>query len=389
MTKKSIIGKVSVSPLQRIVNDSRSVGIILFVCSIVSMSLANIYFGKQYIEFWNYSFHFPDNIHLPHSLLHWINDGAMAVFFFLVGMEIKRELLQGELSSLQQSLLPLFAAIGGMIIPAILYMFFNKGTVYQHGWGIPMATDIAFSLGILSMLGKRVPVPLKVFLTALAIIDDLGAILVIALFYGSPINWFYLFAGAIVFTILLLLPRMKIRFGWWNILLGILLWYFIYNSGIHATIAGVLFALTIPPDQLSKQEHYFQIPVNFFILPIFALANTAITIPSNFVESFGSSLSYGIITGLVLGKPLGILLACWCLTRLKWSRLPEGVNWMQIAGVGILAGIGFTMSIFVSMLAFADHTMQDSAKVGVLIASIIAVIVGNMWLYLAAGRQKN
>lgn len=388
MTKKSIIGKVLINPLQRIVNDSRSVGIILFACSIVSISLANISFGKQYIDFWNYTFHFPDNIHLPHSLLHWINDGAMAVFFFLVGMEIKRELVQGELSSIQQSLLPLFAAIGGMIVPAILYMFFNKGTVYQHGWGIPMATDIAFSLGILSMLGKRVPLPLKVFLTALAIIDDLGAILVIALFYGSALNWLYLFAGAIVFTILLFLPKMKIRFGWWNFLLGILLWYFIYNSGIHATIAGVLFAFTIPPDQLSRQEHRLHIPVNFIILPVFAIANTAIAIPSNFAESFSSSLSYGIISGLVLGKPLGILLACWCLTRLKWSKLPDGVNWAQIAGVGILAGIGFTMSIFVSMLAFADSIMQDSAKVGVLMASAIAVVVGYSWLFMAASKTK-
>lgn len=388
MRKKSLISTVLVNPLQRIVNDSRSVGIILFVCSIVSISLANIAFGKQYIDFWNFSFHFPDSIHLPHSVLHWINDGAMAVFFFLVGMEIKRELLQGELSSVQQSLLPVFAAIGGMIIPAMFYTLFNKGTVYQHGWGIPMATDIAFSLGILSMLGKRVPTPLKVFLTALAIIDDLGAILVIAVFYGSALNWLYLFAGAIVFAILLLLPRLKIRFGWWNYLLGILLWYLIYNSGIHATIAGVLFAFTIPPDQLSKQEHRLHIPVNFIILPIFALANTAIAIPSNFTEAFGSSLNYGIITGLFFGKPLGILLACWCLTKLKWSTLPNGVTWMQIVGVGILAGIGFTMSIFVSMLAFADPTMQDIAKVAVLIASAIAVAVGYTWLYVAGSKTN-
>ncbi|MBS1752256.1 MAG: Na+/H+ antiporter NhaA [Bacteroidetes bacterium] len=388
MSNKSFISKILVNPLQRIVNDSRSVGIILFACSIVSICVANISFGKQYIDFWNSSFHLPDYIHLPHSLLHWINDGAMAVFFFLVGMEIKRELLQGELSSLQQSLMPLFAAIGGMIVPAILYMFFNKNTAFQHGWGIPMATDIAFSLGILSMLGKKVPLPLKVFLTALAIIDDLGAILVIALFYGSALNWLYLMAGVIVFTILLLLPKLKIRFGWWNFLLGILLWYFIFNSGIHATIAGVLFAFSIPSDQLSNLEHRLHTPVNFIILPIFALANTAIVIPSNFTESLSSTLNYGIITGLVLGKPLGIVLACWCLTRLKWGQLPEGANWMQITGVGILAGIGFTMSIFVSMLAFDDHTMQDAAKVGVLIASVIAAIVGYTWLSKVASKTK-
>jgi NhaA family Na+:H+ antiporter len=311
----------------------------------------------------------------------------MAVFFFLVGMEIKRELLEGELSSVQQSLLPVFAAIGGMVVPAMLYTLFNKGTIYQHGWGVPMATDIAFSLGIASMLGKRVPGSLKIFLTALAIIDDLGAILVIAFFYGAAVNWLYLLAGGIVFTVLLLLPRLKIRFGWWNYLLGIVLWYCVYNSGIHATIAGVLFAFTIPVSRLSKQEHRLHVPVNFIILPVFALANTAIAIPADFTEAFGSSLNYGIIAGLFLGKPLGILLACWCLTRLKWGRLPEGVNWMQMAGIGILAGIGFTMSIFISMLAFTDQSMQDMAKVGVLIASLLAMITGYLWLMVCKSRE--
>jgi NhaA family Na+:H+ antiporter len=250
-----------------------------------------------------------------------------------------------------------------------------------------MATDIAFSLGVASMLGKRVPGSLKIFLTALAIIDDLGAILVIAFFYGAAVNWLYLLAGGIVFTVLLLLPRLKIRFGWWNYLLGILLWYCVYNSGIHATVAGVLFAFTVPVSRLSKQEHRLHVPVNFIILPVFALANTAIAIPSDFAEAFGSSLSYGIIAGLFLGKPLGILLACWCLTRLKWGRLPEGVNWMQMAGIGILAGIGFTMSIFISMLAFTDQSMQDMAKVGVLIASLLAMITGYLWLMVCKSRE--
>jgi NhaA family Na+:H+ antiporter len=387
MRQNNIISTVIINPLQRIVGDSRSVGIILLACSIVSIVLANTSFGKHYIDSWNASFHFPGSIHIPHSLLHWINDGAMAVFFFLVGMEIKRELLEGELSSVQQSLLPVFAAIGGMVVPAMLYTLFNKGTIYQHGWGVPMATDIAFSLGIASMLGKRVPGSLKIFLTALAIIDDLGAILVIAFFYGAAVNWLYLLAGGIVFTVLLLLPRLKIRFGWWNYLLGIVLWYCVYNSGIHATIAGVLFAFTIPVSRLSKQEHRLHVPVNFIILPVFALANTAIAIPADFTEAFGSSLNYGIIAGLFLGKPLGILLACWCLTRLKWGRLPEGVNWMQMAGIGILAGIGFTMSIFISMLAFTDQSMQDMAKVGVLIASLLAMITGYLWLMVCKSRE--
>lgn len=387
MRRNNLISTVIINPLQRIVGDSRSVGIILFICSIISIVLANTSFGEQYIDSWSSSFHFPGSIHLPHSLLHWINDGAMAVFFFLVGMEIKRELLEGELSSVQQSLLPVFAAIGGMVVPAMLYTLFNKGTIYQHGWGVPMATDIAFSLGIASMLGKRVPGSLKIFLTALAIIDDLGAILVIAFFYGAAVNWLYLLAGGIVFTVLLLLPRLKIRFGWWNYLLGIVLWYCVYNSGIHATIAGVLFAFTIPVSRLSKQEHRLHVPVNFMILPVFALANTAIAIPADFTEAFGSSLNYGIIAGLFLGKPLGILLACWCLTRLKWGRLPAGVNWMQMAGIGILAGIGFTMSIFISMLAFTDQSMQDMAKVGVLIASLLAMITGYLWLMVCKSRE--
>lgn len=387
MRQNNIISIVIINPLQRIVSDSRSVGIILLACSIVSIALANTSFGEQYIDSWSSSFHFPDNIHLPHSLLHWINDGAMAVFFFLAGMEIKRELLEGELSSVQQSLLPVFAAIGGMVVPAMLYTLFNKETAYQHGWGIPMATDIAFSLGVASMLGKRVPGSLKIFLTALAIIDDLGAILVIAFFYGAAVNWLYLLAGGIVFTVLLLLPRLKVRFGWWNYLLGILLWYCIYNSGIHATIAGVLFAFTIPVSQLSKQEHRLHVPVNFIILPVFALANTAIAIPADFAEAFGSSLSYGIIAGLFLGKPLGILLACRVLIRLKWGKLPEGVSWMQMGGIGMLAGIGFTMSIFISMLAFTDQSMQNIAKVGVLIASLLAMVTGYLWLMVCKSRE--
>ena len=382
MKGNNIINTVIINPLQRIVSDSRSVGIILLACSIASIVLANTSFGGQYINSWNFSFHFPGTIRLPHSLLHWINDAAMAIFFFLAGMEIKRELLEGELSSVQQSLLPVFAAIGGMIVPAMLFTIFNKGTVYQHGWGIPMATDIAFSLGIASMLGKKVPASLKIFLTALAIIDDLGAILVIAFFYGAAVTWTYLLAGGIAFAVLLLLPRLKVRFGWWNYLLGIILWYCMYNSGIHATIAGVLFAFTIPVSQLNKQEHRLHIPVNFIILPVFALANTAIPIPSDFTEAFGSPLNYGIIAGLFLGKPLGILLACWCLTRLKWGRLPEGVNWGQMTGIGILAGIGFTMSIFISMLAFTDQNMQDMAKAGVLVASLLAMVTGYLWLMI-------
>lgn len=387
MTKK-FLQKIIVSPLQRMVKDSRSVGILLFACSVLSIIIANTSGGERYIGFWNAAVHAPSGIHLPHSLLHWINDGLMAAFFFLVGMEIKRELLIGELSSLKKSLLPLFAAVGGMLLPAAIYLLFNRETAFQHGWGIPMATDIAFSLGIASMLGKKVPAALKTFLMALAIIDDLGAILVIALFYGGAIQWLYLLSGLGIAAILFFLPRLKIKFGWWNFALGILLWYCFFNSGIHATIAGVLFAFTIPLPYLEKLEHRLHIPVYFIMLPLFALANTAITIPPEFTAVLNSSLNHGIMGGLFIGKPLGVIAACWLLVKLKWGELPRGVSWMQLTGIGILAGIGFTMSIFITMLAFEDTATQDIAKSGVLIASVIAMITGYIWLYFTAGRKK-
>lgn len=385
---KAILRKLIFNPLQRFVKDSRSVGIILFSCSLLSVFLANMADGKAYIEVWNFEVPFPHQLHLPHSILHWINDALMAVFFFLMGMEIKRELLVGELSSLKKSMLPLFAAVGGMLAPAAIYLLFNRDTPFHHGWGIPMATDIAFSLGIASMLGKRVPVSLKTFLMALAIIDDLGAILVIALFYGGAIQWIYLLSGIAIGILLFLFPRFKIPFGWWNFVLGIILWYCFFHSGIHATIAGVLFALTIPLSALEKLEHLLHIPVYFVILPIFALANTAITIPAEWVTALNTSLNHGIMLGLFIGKPLGILAACWILIKLKWGELPRGVNWMQLAGIGILAGIGFTMSIFITMLAFSDVATQDMAKSGVLIASVVAMIAGYLWLYFSENKKS-
>lgn len=379
---ENLITRILINPWQRVINDSRSVGIILFAGSAVSMVLANTDISDAYLGFWNQAFHLPGYLHLPHALLHWINDGLMAVFFFLVGMEIKRELLAGELSSVKKSLLPIFAAVGGMIAPAVIYLLFNKATNYEHGWGIPMATDIAFSLGVASMLGKKMPSALKIFLMALAIIDDLGAILVIAFFYGGAVQWIYLLTGIAITIVLILLPKLKISFGWWNYVLGILLWYCMYNSGIHATIAGVLFAFTIPLSRLEKMQHSLHVPVNFIILPIFAIANTAIVIPDNITHAFTSTLSYGIILGLMLGKPLGIVLACRMLVRLKWGELPEGVNWRQLTGVGILAGIGFTMSVFIAMLAFNEPAIQDMAKVGVLAGSVMAMIVGYLWLLI-------
>lgn len=385
---KTLLRKLIVTPLQRFVKDSRSVGIVLFGCSMLSIFLANTADGSAYIAMWQTAVPAPAGIHLPHTFLHWINDGLMGVFFFLIGMEIKRELLIGELSSLKKSLLPLFAAIGGMLVPAAIYALFNRHTEFHHGWGIPMATDIAFSLGIASMLGSKVPTSLKTFLMALAIIDDLGAIMVIALFYGGAIQWAYLLAGISVSLLLFLLPRLKLPFGWWNFVLGFILWYCFLNSGIHATIAGVLFAFTIPLSVLEKLEHRFHIPVYFIILPVFALANTAIIIPAELVAALNTSLNHGIMAGLFFGKPLGILIACWILIKLRWGELPRGVNWLQLTGIGILAGIGFTMSIFITMLAFDDAGTQDTAKSGVLAASVLAMITGYFWLVLG-GEKKS
>ncbi|HSF46561.1 MAG TPA: Na+/H+ antiporter NhaA [Chitinophagaceae bacterium] len=373
------------TPLQLIIHDSRSLGVILMACAAISMLISNSVFGETYIGLWLHEIHFPPALHLPHSLLHWINDGLMALFFFLVGMEIKRELMEGELADMKKALLPVFAAVGGMLIPALFFNSFNKGTEYSHGWGIPMATDIAFSLGIASILGKRVPVALKVFLTALAIIDDLGAIAVIALFYGGDMNWMML-GGTVIVTVMILLLAKKKGSFWLRVLLSLVLWYFVFNSGIHATVAGVLFAFTIPMKELSRLEHKLHLPVNFIILPVFALANTAIVLPAQILDSLNNTLNYGILAGLVIGKPVGILLFSYLLVKLKWGMLPEGVNWAQMAGVGMLAGIGFTMSIFIAALAFSDPASQDIAKISILIASLLSVILGSLTLLFFSKR---
>jgi len=363
------------SPLQEIINDSRSLGVILVLCTVISLFLANSNWSGLYLSAWEYEFHTPQQVHLPHTALHWINDGLMAVFFFLVGMEIKRELLDGELKDPKKAMLPIFAAVGGMVVPAFIYSMINKGTPYADGWGIPMATDIAFSLGIASILGSRVPASLKIFLTALAIIDDLGAIVMIAVFYGDAVDWVQLAMATGIVLIIAFLAKHRVRF-FFRMIFGLLLWYFIFNSGVHATVAGVIFAFTIPMDELDDIEHKLIVPVNFFILPIFALANTAIVLQGNFIESLNNTLNYGIAAGLVIGKPLGIMIFSWMLVRLKWGSLPENVTWKQLLGIGMLAGIGFTMSIFIATLAFTDPAATDIAKVSVLIASLLSVILG-------------
>lgn len=366
-----------ISPLLEFIQDSRAVGIILLICTVLSLIISNTVFGSSYLGFWNAEIHISS--YLPHTVLHWINDGLMAIFFFQVGMEIKRELVNGELSSIKQSILPVAGAFGGMIVPALIFSIINKGTIYTNGWGVPMATDIAFSLGIASLLGKRVPVALKIFLTALAIIDDLGAIVAIAVFYTSTIHLFYLFIGLFIFVVLLLWTRFKLPFGFWNFLLGIIMWYCFFNSGVHATIAGVLFAFTIPVKRLSHLEHTLHNYVNFLIIPIFALANTAIMIPSGFIDQLSNSLSLGVMFGLLIGKPVGIVLFCWLLVKLKLGELAEGISWSHMIGLGLLAAIGFTMSIFISMLAFKDSFTQDMSKMAVMVASVIAIILGYAW----------
>jgi len=365
------------SPLLEFIQDSRAVGVILLICTVFSLLISNTFLGDYYLNFWNAEVHL--GAYMPHNILHWINDGLMAIFFFQVGMEIKREMVSGELASIKQSILPVVGALGGMLVPALIFTIFNNGTEFANGWGVPMATDIAFSLGIASLLSGRVPLALKIFLTALAIIDDLGAIVAIAIFYTSTIKFVYLFSGLGIFALLLLLTRFKIKFGFWNFLLGAVLWFCFFNSGVHATIAGVLFAFTIPIKFLDRIEHALHNYVNFLIIPIFALANTAIVIPLGFTEHMTNSLSLGIIAGLLLGKPLGIVLFCWLLVKLKIGQLAEGINWKHMIGLGLLAGIGFTMSIFISMLAFKDSFTQDISKMAVMVASVLAIICGYAW----------
>jgi NhaA family Na+:H+ antiporter len=376
-------------PIFAFIHDSRAVGITLLVCTFLSLLLSNLSFTQTfYANLWKYHFNGTTDHHLtigllslPNSILLIINDFLMAFFFFLAGMEIKRELLVGELSSFQKSLLPISAAIGGMIVPAILYMQFNRGTENSTGWAIPMATDIAFSLGVLSLLGKKIPVSLKIFLTALAIIDDLGAIIVIALFYGGHLQLAYLLAAGILMIVLYYLNTQKKPFGYIYVIVGGLLWYCMFNSGIHATVAGVLFAFFIPLENLKKLELQLHTPVYFVVIPIFALANTAIIFPENSMNALTGTISIGILIGLCIGKPLGICGIMYYVVKRKWASLPLNIGWHQIIGVGMLAGIGFTMSIFISSLAFtADPIKDDISKISVLLASFLSMLIGYLWL---------
>lgn len=354
-------------------------GILLIACTVVSILLANIFIKEPYVHFWHQQAGML-------SIEQWINDGLMAIFFLMVGLELKREVFIGELSSRSTGLLPVFAAIGGMLVPGGIYMFFNYGTGTQHGFGIPMATDIAFAIGILSLLGKRVPLSLKVFLTALAVIDDMGAIVVIAIFYSSDISFLYLLYVLGIFSVLMVLNYLKVRILIIYLIGGLFMWYFMLHTGVHATIAGILFSLTLPfgkgsHDALShKVESFLHKPVNFFILPVFALANTAIVFEPGWAQGLTTKSSLGIILGLFIGKPVGILLVSYLTVKAKISSLPGSLKWKQMLGAGMLGGIGFTMSIFISLLAFDDNFLITESKISILLGSLISAIVGYYYL---------
>src|SRR5690606_36948655 len=363
--------------------DSAS-GITLLIFLIISLIIANSPLGGgfEYLLSREVGIETP-SIHLKYSILQWINDGLMAIFFLMVGIEIKQELAHGQLSSAKKASLPIFAALGGMLVPAGLYALFNSGTETAHGWGIPMATDIAFAIGILSILGKRVPVALKVFLTALAIVDDLGAILVIAIFYTTELDSSYLLYALGLFAVMLFLNRIGIKSIWVYLIPGAFIWYFIHHSGIHATIAGVLTAFAIPikgktggPSPIQTVEHAIANPVNFIIMPLFALANTNIRFESEMMEGLASPLGLGIIAGLFIGKPLGITLLSWISVKLGFSELPKGTKWFQVLAMGLVGGIGFTMSIFIALLSFSDVYHQTEAKFAILIASALSGVIG-------------
>lgn len=358
-------------------NSERAGGLVLVFCTILSLFLTN--FFTPYHEFWLLEAG-------SHTLVHWINDGLMVIFFLLVGLELEREVYIGELSTLRSALLPALAALGGMVVPALIYIFINPSSPESAGFGIPMATDIAFAIGALSLLGTRVPISLKIFLTALAVIDDLGAILIIAIFYTSDLNFLNLGIALGIFVVLLIMNRMRVFVLWPYLILGVVMWYFMLHSGVHATIAGVLLAFAIPfgngsPDSISyKLQHFLHRPVAFVILPLFALANTSIFLSGKFLETLAAPVSMGIILGLVVGKPIGIFSFSYLSTKLGVTALSPELRWSHIFGVGLLGGIGFTMSIFVSLLAFGDEEVINHSKMAIMCASLLAGILGYFYL---------
>lgn len=391
--------------LEKILHSSMTGGVLLLVCAVVAVMAANIPALNWLHEFWDISFGFTfGNFTFDMPVRQWVDDVLMAVFFFSVGLEIKRELLVGELSTMKKAMLPMFAALGGMVFPALVYTCFNAGTPSAGGWGIPMATDIAFAIGVLSLLGKRCPAGLKVLLVALAVVDDIGAIIVLAIFYPAhEIHLMYLLYAALTVAVLVLINRAGIRSLLLYLVLGIVLFIFVFRSGIHATIAGVILAMTIPaktskgdiraftgPDSpLGHLESALHPWVNYLIMPIFALANAGVVIDSSALGNGAMpAVIPGVFFGLLIGKPLGIFVFSWLAVRLGLASRPEGTKWVQVLALGILGGIGFTMSIFIDNLAFSDPFLINAGKLAILATSFLAACLGIAALYLTTG-EKN
>ena len=367
----------------RFFESERSGGILLILCTILSLAITNSPVGAEYSGFWHSSLG-------PLKIEQWINDALMAIFFLLIGLELEREIYVGELSNFRNALLPIFAALGGMIAPALIHYVFNAGAPTQSGFGIPMATDIAFAIGVLALLGNRIPASLKIFVVAYAVIDDLGAIMVIAIFYTAQVSVWYLAGAFAVWALLVMLNRLFRVMSLFPYLLGgALMWFLMLKSGVHATIAGVMLAFAIPfsprdddaESPSHRLEHFLHKPVAFIILPIFALANTGIVIGADWLQGLASVNSIGIVAGLVLGKPLGITLFCCAAIISGLCQLPAGLKWSHIVGAGMLGGIGFTMSIFITNLAFATNPADiNASKMAILLASLIAGVGGYIWL---------
>ncbi|GBF20427.1 Na(+)/H(+) antiporter NhaA [Arenibacter sp. NBRC 103722] len=433
-----MIKRIILTPFQKFVKIESLSGILLFSATLIAMIWANSGFSDSYNSLWQYKIGVgSETFQLTKPLILWINDGLMALFFFLIGLEIKRELLIGELNGLRKAMFPLFAAIGGMIFPLLLFLFLNDSPQTAQGWGIPMATDIAFSLAILKLLGDRVPLSLKIFLTAFAIVDDLGAVMVIAIFYSGGVDWLLILYALIPLLILSFIGFKGVYSKYWTVILGVIIWVLFLKSGIHPTIAGVLVAFTVPIRQkidmqyfkenlskimtgiaqsnnenvpvlsneqighmddledltdkftspLQKLEHRLHGWVAYFIMPIFALANAGVVFGTNM--ELNTSLMMNIAIALFLGKLVGVTLLSWIGIKLKIAVLPEDINFLQISGIAILAGVGFTMSIFIANLAFVSNVIFiDSAKVGILIGSVASGLVGYLILRWSGGKEK-
>ena len=371
-------------------------GLILLFAAIIALIISNSNLSELYFSTLNnYLFIGINDFGLKLSVIHWINDALMAIFFFFVTLEIKREFLQGELSNIKQALLPIIAAVGGMLVPALIYVFINfDDSTTLNGWAIPSATDIAFSLGVLSLLGKRVPISLKVFLTALAIIDDLGAIVIIALFYSGDLSIKYLILMLVAFIILLIINKFNIKKFLPYLIVGVFLWDFTHNSGIHATIAGVLLAMTIPHRKkekdfslLIKVEHAISPYVAFGIMPLFAFANAGVSLDGLSLSSLLDKVPLGILLGLFVGKQLGVFVFSYVSIKMKIAQMPNNANWFNLYGVGILTGIGFTMSLFVGNLAFVENMQyMDGVKIGVLTGSLLSTLFGYFLILLTPNK---